>query len=590
MLKKFFLIIFVFITLFGLVPQASAAGKFNTQIKREYWIQDDLSVKVKESETISNNTSNLYIPSGSAKEFEILAIEVGDSGNKQMLEKSLKTVKLYANNTPIAYTSSVETDVVKINAKFSQSLEPQQSITFTMEYTHYGLMEQNGALKDFFLNGFSKDSVFQDDSNTTSYSTLIYYPKNLPEVNFVTPSAANTTADSTYTTLTFNTDSLLGHYIWIQFGKTQNYKFKISQAIKKSENLNTGNKNRYEIVIPRDVTGADIDQVIYYTSISPSPEWVKQDEEGNLIASFKLNSNFEGNVVIEGYAQLEKTQNINLQDLGVLESITSDMQGRYLNAAEYWEVDDSLIKQTARDLKKDSNNIGKIVETTYEFVINKIDYSEVKRFGLNERQGAVKTLQGGAAVCMEYSDLFLSLMRAQGVPARAAFGYGYDPKLSSDSQESHQWVEVYSPKLKNWISVDVTWGENGPALIGGDLNHFYTHLASISPNEPPGILSYGFGKLDLETAEYDIEVTDSLPAQAGLTQAELITTYPYEDNSLFENVVELTQSKLEATYNNITNGDKLSADQIVIITSVGVLSLVVLFLIIATIKKLVNRR
>ncbi len=566
-----------------------AAEKFNTTINREYWLQGDLSVSVKESETVRNNTTNLYIPSGSKKSFEILAIELGADKNAAILQKTLATVKLTYDGKPLSFSSSTESDRVVLSAAYPYSLEPGGSITFRLEYSHFGLMEQNGALKDFFINGFAKDSVFSDSSNTTTYSTDVFVPNSFEETNFILPAPSKQDSQGGYIRISFSQDSLIDHYVWVQFGRTQYYKFVISQPIKSSERNNTGNQNRYEIIIPRDINGADIRQSVFYTRISPEPEWVKQDENGNLVASFKLKSNFQGNIVLEGYAEINKFQDVNMGDFGMLSDIPNSYFVPYLQAAQFWEVDDPLIQQTSTQLNDARTNISDIVQTTYNYVVDRIDYSDVKRFGINERQGAVKTLQGGAAVCMEYSDLFLTLMRAQGVPTRAAFGYGYDPKESSDSQESHQWVEVYAPGYDNWVSVDVTWGENGPALIGGDLNHFYTHVASISPNNPPAITSYGFGNLELATSVYDINVVPNIPSGEKLSQQTILEKYSYKESSLTTSLMDLTQSKLSATYSNLIHGEQLSSDQLVIVICLAALSIAIVLVNFTFLKKIFLR-
>lgn len=589
-MRKFVIIfLLVFAVGFFQIKPAIAATKFETTVKREYRLQGDLTVNVKEVETVKNNTNNLYVPSGSKKEFEILAIEIGADKNAQILEKTLASASLTSGGRSIPFNSQIVGDKVILTSSYPHSLEPRQSITFTLEYTHYGLTEQNGALKDFFINGFSKDSVFSDGSNTTSYTTDVYVPNSYDETNFILPTPATQEQQTGYKKISFSQNSLIDHYVWIQFGRTQYYKFAITQPIKGSENMNTGNKNRYEIVIPRSIEGADIRQSIYYTKITPEPDWVKQDQDGNLIASFKLKSNFQGDIVLEGYAEISKIQDIDFSNFGELADIPADFSTPFLQAAQYWEVDDPLIQQTSSQLKGTKIQVSDIVQTTYNYVVDQIDYSDVKRFGINERQGAVKTLQGGAAVCMEYSDLFLTLMRSQGIPARAAFGYGYDPKENSDSQESHQWVEVYAPGYDSWISVDVTWGENGPALIGGDLNHFYTHVASVSPNDPPAITSYGFGNLDLQNSSYDINVVSSIPAGEMLNQEDLLNKYTYHEESLTSNVVDLTQSKLTATYSNLVNGEQLSSDQFVIIISTVMLVLALLFINLALLKKFYRR-
>ncbi len=546
--------------------EAGAAGKFKTEITREYWIQQDMSVKVREVEKITNNSTDLYIPKGSNQTFDILAIEIGDDENKSILQKAVDSAEITFNGTTrLNFTKKIEADSAELNVKFPSDLNPGKSVTFTLEYVHTGMTEENGALIDFFLNGFAKTSVFEDSSNTTKYTTYVYVPTLLPDANFVVPEGAKKSIQGGYTRYSFEQSRLVDHYVWIQLGRTQFYHFKVTQKVKKSENLNTGNQNRYEIVIPRDIDELQTKQTIYYTKISPAPEWIKEDDEGNLLASFKTKSNYEGTLVFEGYAKIEKKDSEGLMAFGKLSEITQDFQSQYLSPAKYWEVNNSKIQSQAKQIRGTQTNVYDITTQTYEFVVNRIDYSDVKRFGINERQGAVKTLEGGAAVCMEYSDLYLTLMRAQGIPARAAFGYGYDPKLSSSSQESHQWVQVYAPALDEWVSVDVTWGENGPALIGGDLNHFYTHVASKSPNDPPGIASSGFGNLDLESAEYKIDVLSSLPNEDFLTSSELLEKYPYTGENVDEGFIDLAKSKIEATYTNVINGDELSKDQILIL-------------------------
>ena len=584
---------------FVLIPAlpVHAAGKFSTTITREYWVQSDLSVKARESEEIVNNTSNLYIPSGSDKEFDILSIETGNPENKTILQKSLSTAKLtYNNGTSLNYSSKVENDSATLTAKFPSSLEPGESISFVFEYTHYGMAEQNGAVRDIFLNAFAKESIFSDSRNTTTYNSYIYIPKDFPEENFFVPSGGEKSVSGNYNRYSFTQAQLLEQYVWIQLGRKQYYKFNITQKVKASEVLNTGNQNRYEIVIPRSIGEAQVAQTIYYTKISPEPEWIKKDDQGNLLASFKLKSNFNGEIILEGYTEIVKPKE---NDLGLkagafgnLSQVDAVNMKEYLQSAEFWEVDDPSIQKQANALKGKETDIYTLVEKTYDFVVGEIDYSEVKRFGLNERQGAVKTLQGGSAVCMEYSDLFLTLMRAQGVPARAAFGYGYDPKLKANGQEGHQWVEVYAPALDKWVSVDVTWGENGPALIGGDMNHLYTHVAAASPDDPPGISSVGFGELDLDVASYDIQVLDAIPVSEKnnlLNTEDLLKKYPYTGENLGDNLFDMAQSKLEATYNNVTTGQQLSSDQIFILVALGTILFGGLVVILGLLRKVLRK-
>jgi hypothetical protein len=90
---------------------------------------------------------------------------------------------------------------------------------------------------------------------------------------------------------------------------------------------------------------------------------------------------------------------------------------------------------------------------------------------------------------MEYADLLIAILRAQGIPARAAFGYGNDPLLSKSNTEDintksvqntrigHQWVQVWIDNT-GWVSIDPTWGETEREYIGPDLDHILWSAAS----------------------------------------------------------------------------------------------------------------
>jgi hypothetical protein len=127
---------------------------------------------------------------------------------------------------------------------------------------------------------------------------------------------------------------------------------------------------------------------------------------------------------------------------------------------------------------------------------------------------------------MEYSDLFIALMRAQGVPARAAFGYGFDARTTGGEDIAHQWAEVYLPAQGTWIGVDTTWGENGPAIIGGDLNHIYKYIASKDPHTPaPLEVSFLGGLSDVASEAMTITAVSSIPSEDVMNLETLQETY-----------------------------------------------------------------
>ncbi len=72
-------------------------------------------------------------------------------------------------------------------------------------------------------------------------------------------------------------------------------------------------------------------------------------------------------------------------------------------------------------------------------------------------QGAAKALRAGKGDCTEYTDLFVALCRAKGIPARSRIGILHNAK----KMPLHSVAEVYLPQ-QGWVSVDpLDYDRNG---------------------------------------------------------------------------------------------------------------------------------
>lgn len=535
-MRKLFLLISLIIGfqfLIGLFGRTYATDFF-VEAERTYTIDSAESIEITETRTIHNNSTNRLISKDNNEIFQIIVIDE----NTDKLQPSFISAQTFIDGKIVQNKQgSGDTDNIEVLIPYNSSIGIGQSKEFKIVYNNYGLIKTTGALLDIFSPGFGKNYKFDNGTTSYKYKTTIKLNRNLGEVGFVVPTPTETLMEGDYHIYKISPESLIGSKIWIQIGKTQYYQFVLSQPVKASSTINKGYFNEYSLVIPRDMTEAETIQKVFFKKFNPVPKQVVADEEGNLIATFKMPSHQDGVITVEGYAEVSKiNQQASQDNAGVLDDIDIQEMAKYLNPSQFWEVDHPEIQKKASELKSEKKNIYEIIESDYSHIIDTIDYSEVKRFGINDRQGALKTLQGGAAVCMEYSDLFLALSRAQGIPTRAVYGYGYDARIGENQQDAHQWVQVYLPGLKEWLSVDVTWGESGPALIGGDLNHFYTHVAVTDPNSPPSIerVSYG-NQVDLAPPDFEITVIKQLPKEEVLsTSADILTKYPRIDKNQLE--------------------------------------------------------
>lgn len=538
------------ISLFTLVfyghTNSVQAADFSVEIERTYLIETPNEIKVTEIRKVTNTSQNRIISKDNNEIFQILVI----SDNQEKLAPSFLSVETFVDGKIVQNTKGKEAeDSTEVLVPYGSSIGIKQSKEFKITYNNYGLIKKTGALTDIFIPGFWKDFTFENENTLFSYKTRIKLAKSLGEVGFVVPVPLEIIDTGDYLEYSIGQESLVGSNMWLQIGNSQYYQFAIKQKVKASDDINKGYFNEYRLIVPRDIVEAEVKQQVYFSKLEPPPKEVLNDDEGNLIAVFAIPSHEETIVSVEGYAHVSRlTTKITNSNSGKLSDIPSTQFTKYLNSAEFWEVNDPTIKARANELLGGMSNVYEVIETDYNHIVETIDYSEVKRFGINERQGALKTLQGGAAVCMEYSDLFLTITRAQGIPARAAFGYGYDARLEEQGQDAHQWVQVFIPEQNEWISVDVTWGESGPTLIGGDLNHFYTHVAAIDPNTPASIERTSYGKrVDLVAPEFEIKAIERIPDQDGLdTQSELLVKHPVVTGNEFQNFIEEMTLKVQA--------------------------------------------
>lgn len=523
-IKNSIYLLFISLILLFAFPISASAQILDKDFNRNYTVTDEF-VSISETKSFSITNPSYFISEGSFESFTIFFPIKNDPEAENKKAKTLESITIsdsYGRNLSFDTLEQNEASVV-IGVKFPQNIVYSQSYTLSLNYNAYGLLVNTGNIRDVYIPAFSENYVFSNEQYIETVKTSIRIPKNLGEINFVSvPHLLEETESETVVTI--DSANLVGNPAWIQVGTTQYYSFELTQPYDKTTQI-PFYMNTITFPIPRNIVSGPINQKVYFESFSTKPSRIYKDEEENLIAEFKIPANQTSEVKINGYVEITQTPNFSKDNWGNI----SDIQMKNaLNESEYWEVNAAEIVQTAKDLKT-SDSVYEQTLKTYNFVIDKIDYSTVKRFGLNERQGALKTLEGGAAVCMEYSDLFITLMRAQGIPARAAFGYGYST-LDYDSSENntvnHQWAEVYAPSLDTWVSIDTTWGDGGLELIGGDLNHVYFHVASQSPIVPSSTAIKYLGSLnEIPEKSTSVVAIEQIPLTNLKTQEEVILEF-----------------------------------------------------------------
>jgi len=573
--------------------QTKLAAQIRVDVERDFTLSEQGEMSVREKERISNTYSDRFIPGGSKRSYYFVISAQTDEAKTQIAERIYSSMKLTINGSSANFERTSQDGVFGLNYTLTRRLGPNSAQTVEISYLHPELGERTGGLLDAYIPAFAEDFKFDLGSTTYKYTTRLSLPSSSGSENILTVEPLRKYTVNGMDVYEFAQENLKGKFVWVQRGSKQVYRFSIEQPLAATRQRDNGDINQYKLIIPRDIDEVNVSQRVYFTEITPDPVAIETDSEGNLIGVFHLPASQDTTVVMKGFAVLENKPRQELSAAGLVNALPAS-KSNYLQPAEFWEVSSRAVIDKARSIVPTDTTVFGVMSALYQDVVDSIDYSQVKRFGINDRQGALATLQGGAAVCMEYSDLYLTLLRARGIASRAAYGYGYDSRLNSNEQEAHQWVQVYLPGLDGWTGVDVTWGESGNKVIGGDLNHFYTHVASVSPDEPAVLsrLSWGAGvDSALVGPDLNIEALAQLPTGDYITPTQLQRTYPAGEGVDARFAQANFQSKFSASWKNLTtNPGNIDIIGWLMIAASLMLVLFTIYLLIRVIRRIWRRK
>ena len=150
------------------------------------------------------------------------------------------------------------------------------------------------------------------------------------------------------------------------------------------------------------------------------------------------------------------------RDLGV----KGDDFKKYLISEKYIETESKTIKDLAEKSAPKRSKGGVLLHSIFNSTIKNLD----KYSFANDPKGALGALRLGGGDCTDYTDLFVALCRARGLPARhihgvLASGFSDTPK--------HSWAEVYIPH-NGWVRLDPFLVEAGKASFRRLKNYYIT--------------------------------------------------------------------------------------------------------------------
>ncbi len=461
-------------------PTVWADSKFSAIYNVTYEIKTDGKTLITQAVDLKNLTANFY------------ATEYSLSIGATKIE-NVSATEADGSNIPISV--STENDTTKIHLSFNEKIVGlNRVLSFKLHYDSTEIAVKNGFVWEVTIPKLASPE------NIDTYDLTLKAPKEIGSVANIAPAPAKTGGDGSFNTFSYNKDQLSKSGVNASFGDHQVFNFNLKYHL--------ANNKIFPVVETIALPPDTETQTLTYTSLTPKPQEITVDTDGNYLAKYRLEGNQKIDIALVGQARIwNKPTNPPRSNW------TADQLKRFTLADNYWETNFPSIMDKAKELKT--------ARAIYDYVSTNLKYDYERAAGKLTRYGAsVAIAQPTHAVCMEYTDLFIAMARAAGIPARELDGFAYTtnaklkPKSFAGSKDEgsksdilHAWPEYWNSELKTWVQIDPTWG----STTGGvdyftklDMNHFVFSIKGVSSVEPFPAGSY---KTDPQNQTQDVDVT-----------------------------------------------------------------------------------
>jgi len=473
-----FLLCFLITFFFSTTP-VLAKSDFNVNQNIQYQLDENGNAQVLQEIELTNNLSQIY-----PTEYQAII-------SSQNIENILATDNLGS----IIQNIQQLNDQTIINLKFnSQNLGKNQKTNFKLHYKIPNLATQKGNSWEINI------PENKNNLDNSVFTTSLFIPNTYGSLSFTSISPQTIVSLNNQTEIYFKQLDNKNQKIYLIFGNYQLFDFKFKYLLENKSNQN----KTFDITLPPETDN----QKIKYRYIEPKPLNIKTDVDGNYLASYQLSPSQKIDINIDGQVKIIHSNQhksvINFKD--------------YLKKDTFWEIDDQNLISIAANLSTPKD--------IYKYVVDSLNY-KYKNIDYSFRQGALYSINNpNDALCTEFTDLFITLSRIKGIPAREVQGYAYSNNvkikpININTDILHAWPQYYDSKKEAWISIDPTWGKttNGIDFFDDlDFNHFAFVFHGLSSLNPPPAGAYKnnqniktvnveFAKTELKNDQIPLKIT-----------------------------------------------------------------------------------
>jgi transglutaminase-like putative cysteine protease len=441
LIGRLFCLLLLFLGYGSVHPKVHATGEFQADYDVQYAISPTGKTIVTQQVTLTNKLPNFY-----PQEYSLML----DSDK-------ISNIIAYDDGGIITPAISVKEGKTHIALKFNvRAIGLGKSLPFSLRYEHAGIATKNGSIWELYVPGVL------NDPDIGTYDVSVAVPPTFGPAAYLSPQPANGKS--------WNKEQMIKGGIAAAYGTSQNFDLTLTYTL-----TNPGvTAELQEIALPPGTAF----QKVTIQSLTPSPVTVTSDADGNWLGRYSVGPRQTVKVTAA------VSVSVFLSARRDFVTPTPDVS-LYTKPAAYWQVKDPEIQNLAS-----RNPTPKMI---YDYVATTLSYDYGKVNAPTTRMGALDALKNPTrAVCMEFTDLFIAVARAAGIPARRVVGYAYtnNPKLrplSLITDVLHAWPEYYDSTLKLWVPVDPTWANT----TGGvdyftklDFNHIVFAINGVDSATP----------------------------------------------------------------------------------------------------------
>jgi len=455
--KKFKILIFSILYLISSGSQnifAQSTENFEINLHSSYDITATGKAIVKQKFTIKNKTPELFVSK--------YGIVVSST--------NLENIEITHNGKRLASSIDKQKGQTSINVTFEDKVVGEgKNNELIVSYTDQDIALISGKILEINIPELSDHDRYQ------TYQLELRVPSIFDTPSRINPSNFSLKQEGDYNVITYS--NLEDQSVSAIFGNKQVFDLKLNYYL----NNPTSQNALTQITLPPETPY----QKVHYFNLDPMPNSIKEDADGNFIATYEIPANNSFNVELLAQVLLTLSADPLVSFAPVL--------AEHLNEQKFWEINHPVIIDLAKNLQSPKN--------ISDFVVEKLNYTSKPLDQNFDRLGAltaIKEENQNDATCQEFADLFITLARQKSIPARRVVGIAYSnneelrpSNLNSDIL--HTWPEYYDQETQSWLRTDPTWEDTTGGIDyfnNFDLNHIALAINGVSSSLPHPAGSY----------------------------------------------------------------------------------------------------